>query len=188
MRHIIRESTFHSSFKFSGQYGKNLMTEVWNYARVARQIASNNEFDVIHAHDWLSFPAGLLAKQVSGKPLIAHIHATEFDRSGENINPQVFEIERQGMELAEKVIAVSEFTRQLVISRYGIPAEKIQVVHNAVESGNAAPYPKSAGNVFPEKVVTYLGRVTFQKGPEYFVEAAAKVLQRDKNFRLVIGW
>lgn len=184
---VRRENTFQTHFRFSGQYGKNLMSEVWNYALVASQVAKNNSFDVIHAHDWLAFPAGLLAKQASGKRLIVHMHATEFDRSGENVSQQVYDIERQGMELADKVIAVSEFTRQIIINRYGIPAEKVEVVYNAVDHAEHRPADQVEKKAFPEKIVTYLGRVTFQKGPEYFVDAAAKVLQRDKNFRFVMA-
>ena len=182
-----RESTFYSSFEFSGQYGKNLMSEVWNYALVASEIAKNNSFDIIHAHDWLAFPAGVLAKQISGKPLIVHIHATEFDRSGENINRHVFDIEQQGMELADKVIAVSEFTKQIIVNRYGIQADKIEVIHNAVENDKIRTNDYNDKSTFTEKIVTYLGRITYQKGPEYFVEAAAKILARDKNYRFVMA-
>jgi glycogen synthase len=184
---VKRESTFYSRFNFSGKYGKDLISEVWNYALVAAEVAKNNSFDIIHAHDWLSFPAGVLAKQVSGKQLVVHIHATEFDRSGEHINQHVYDIERQGMELADRVIAVSEFTRQIIINRYNIPPEKVEVVYNAVDHLEPKENEKQTHNAFPEKIVTYLGRVTFQKGPEYFVDAAAKVLEKDKNFRFVMA-
>ncbi len=184
---LKRESTFYSNFEFTGQYGKDLMNEVWNYALAASEVAQANSFDIIHAHDWLSFPAGLLAKQVSGKPLIAHVHATEFDRSGENVNREVFEMEQQGMRLSDKVIAVSEFTRQIIINRYGIPADKVEVIHNAVENTASGNGEYNDKNIFPEKVITYLGRITFQKGPEYFIEAAAKVLEKDKNFRFLMA-
>lgn len=183
--HRKRESTFYSNIGFTGKYGKNLISEVWNYAVVAARIAQDNSFDIIHAHDWLSFPAGIMASQVSGKPLVVHVHATEFDRSGENVNRHVYEIEQHGMQLAGKVIAVSEFTRGTIVRRYGIPAEKIEVVYNATEH-NGAQVAGERG-MFPEKIVTFLGRVTFQKGPEYFIEAAAKVLEYDKGFRFVMA-
>ena len=94
------ESVFSSRFAFSGKYGHDLMKEVSRYALVASTIAASNQFDVIHAHDWLTYPAGIAAKKVSGKPLVVHMHATEFDRSGEHINQNVYDIERKGMELS----------------------------------------------------------------------------------------
>jgi len=162
------------------------MTEVSRYALIASTIAASNEFDLIHAHDWLTYPAGIAAKKISGKPLVVHVHATEFDRSGENINQNVFDIERKGMMAADLVITVSNWTRQIVISRYGIDENKVITVHNGVEpiDENSVALAKKH---LPEKVVTFLGRVTFQKGPDYFVEAAKKVLRKDKNVRFVMA-
>ena len=162
------------------------MEEVSRYALVASSIAGENEFDVIHAHDWLTYPAGLAAKRISGKPLVVHVHATEFDRSGENVNQPVYDIERQGMTEADLVITVSNLTRQIVIDRYGIPAEKVITVHNAVEPVDRPELDGVTKHV-KEKVVTFLGRVTYQKGPDYFVEAANKVLKRDSNVRFVMA-
>jgi glycogen synthase len=178
--------TFPTQYKFSGRYGKNLMEEVAQYALVASSIAANNQFDVIHAHDWLTYPAGISAKNISGKPLVVHVHATEFDRSGENVNQPVYDIERYGMEAADLVITVSNLTRQIVIERYGIPAEKVITVHNAVEPVDR-PELSGVGKNVKEKVVTFLGRVTFQKGPDYFIEAAYKVLQKDPDVRFVMA-
>ncbi len=174
-------------YTFSGKYGANLMEEVARYAIVAAQVAKDLEgqFDVIHAHDWLTYFAGIAAKRVSGKPLVVHMHATEFDRSGENINRRVYAIEKAGMQAADRVIAVSELTRRIVIGKYGIPADKVVTVHNAVrfgESEEAAPE-----RAVKDKVVTFLGRITYQKGPDYFVEAAAKVLQRVSDVRFVMA-
>ena len=174
-------------YTFSGKYGANLMEEVARYAVVAAQVAKDLEgqFDVIHAHDWLTYFAGIAAKRVSGKPLVVHMHATEFDRSGENINRRVYAIEKAGMQAADRVIAVSELTRRIVIGKYGIPADKVVTVHNAVrfgESEEAAPE-----RAVKDKVVTFLGRITYQKGPDYFVEAAAKVLQRVSDVRFVMA-
>lgn len=182
----IDQSVFSSKFIFSGKYGKDLMLEVSRYALVASHIAASNNFDIIHAHDWLTYPAGIAAKKISGKPLVVHVHATEFDRSGENINQNVYDIERKGMEAADMVITVSHLTRQIVIDRYGINPDKVVTVYNAVEPTvndeviNAKKHVK-------EKIVTFLGRVTFQKGPDYFVEAANKVLQKDNNVRFVMA-
>lgn len=174
-------------YTFSGKYGANLMEEVARYAVVAAQVAKDLEgqFDVIHAHDWLTYFAGIAAKRVSGKPLVVHMHATEFDRSGENINRRVYAIEKAGMQAADRVIAVSELTRRIVIGKYGILADKVVTVHNAVrfgESEEAAPE-----RAVKDKVVTFLGRITYQKGPDYFVEAAAKVLQRVSDVRFVMA-
>lgn len=174
-------------YTFSGKYGANLMEEVARYAMVAAQVAKDLEgqFDVIHAHDWLTYFAGIAAKRVSGKPLVVHMHATEFDRSGENINRRVYAIEKAGMQAADRVIAVSELTRSIVIGKYGIPAEKVVTVHNAVRFGESEDaVPERA---VKDKVVTFLGRITYQKGPDYFVEAAAKVLQRVPDVRFVMA-
>lgn len=174
-------------YTFSGKYGANLMEEVARYAVVAAQVAKDLEgqFDVIHAHDWLTYYAGIAAKRVSGKPLVVHMHATEYDRSGENVNTQVYAIERAGMHAADRVIAVSNLTRNIVINRYGVPAEKVVTVHNAVRfAGGPCKMPERG---VKDKIVTFLGRITYQKGPDYFVEAAAKVLKRVPDVRFVMA-
>ena len=181
-----QQSIFSKRYQFSGRYGQNLMEEVSRYALVASAIARKNKFDVIHAHDWLTYPAGIAAKAISGKPLVIHVHATEFDRSGEHVNQQVYDIERYGMEMADRVITVSNFTRQIVIERYGIPGDKVVTVHNAVETIDH-PDHIIAGKKVKEKIVTFLGRITFQKGPDYFIEAANKVLQKDPDVRFVMA-
>ncbi|MEG1622203.1 MAG: glycosyltransferase family 4 protein [Alistipes sp.] len=174
-------------YTFSGKYGANLMEEVARYAMVAAQVAKDLEgqFDVIHAHDWLTYFAGIAAKKVSGKPLVVHMHATEFDRSGENINTQTYELERAGMHAADRVIAVSNLTRKIIIEKYGVPADKVITVHNAVRfAENEEELPERG---VPDKIITFLGRITYQKGPDYFVEAAAKVLKRLPNVRFVMA-
>ena len=174
------------SFHFSGTYGQNLMREVADYAKVASVIATRTDFDIIHAHDWLTYLAGISAKKVSGKPLVIHVHATEFDRSGEHINQQVYDIEKTGMHAADAVIAVSNFTRTTVIERYGVDPAKVVTVYNAVEPLERKKKPKAKKTV-DDKIVTFLGRITFQKGPEYFIEAAHKVLKRMDNVRFVMA-
>ncbi|MDE6778400.1 MAG: glycosyltransferase [Alistipes sp.] len=174
-------------YTFSGKYGANLMEEVARYAVVAAQVAKDLEgqFDVIHAHDWLTYFAGIAAKRVSGKPLVVHMHATEYDRSGENINTQTYAIERAGMHAADMVIAVSNLTRNIVINKYGVPADRVVTVHNAVRfAENSGEAPERG---VEDKIVTFLGRITYQKGPDYFVEAAAKVLKRVPNVRFVMA-
>jgi len=172
--------------EFSGKYGPDLFQEIRNYGLVAEVIARNFKFDIIHAHDWLTFPAGIAAKKVSGKPLVIHVHATDFDRSGGNVNPKVYAIEREGMEIADRIIAVSGLTKNIIIEKYGIPPEKITVVYNAVEpvaDERESGFQKGVD----EKIVTFLGRITMQKGPEYFVEAAGLVLKKMKNVRFVMA-
>ncbi len=176
---------FKEKYKFSGKYGTNLMEEVARYAMVAGAIAQQHEFDVIHAHDWLTNLAGIAAKKVSGKPLVIHVHATEFDRTGENVNPEVFRLEQTGMREADKVITVSNLTRNIVINKYGIDPSKVITVHNAVDFSGRGDIEVQRG--VKEKIVTFLGRITFQKGPEYFIEAANKVLKMYPNVRFVMA-
>ncbi len=172
-------------YQFQGGYGQNLMQEVEKYAMVAEEIAKAENFDVIHAHDWLTYRAGIAAKRVSGKPLVVHIHATEYDRSGENNrNDLVYNMEREGMMAADAVCAVSNLTRSIVIEKYGVPADKVYTLHNAVEPNL---HTASSERVLEDKIVTFLGRVTFQKGPEYFVEVAQRVLQKDPHVRFVLA-
>jgi glycosyltransferase involved in cell wall biosynthesis len=171
---------------FSGKYDCNLMDEIYKYALIASVIADENTFDIIHAHDWLAYPAGIAAMEVSGKPLVIHVHATDFDRSGGNVNPDVYRIEKSGMDAASKIITVSNLTRDIVINKYNINPDKVETVYNAVE-----PVEISENLIirkgFDEKVVTFLGRITLQKGPEYFIEAAHKVLQVMDNVRFVMA-
>jgi glycosyltransferase involved in cell wall biosynthesis len=172
--------------EFAGGYGPNLYREIANYAVVASVIASENQFDIIHAHDWLTYPAGMAAKSVSGKPLVVHVHATDFDRSGGNVNPGVYDIEKRGMMAADRVITVSNLTRNIVIEKYNIEPNKIFTVYNAVEPV-AIKENLDVSKPFDEKIVTFLGRVTMQKGPEYFIEVAHKVLQKMDNVRFVMA-
>ena len=186
----VRDFSIHygQTYKFSGKYGSNLMEEVARYAMVGGTIAMTHkgEFDVIHAHDWLTYMAGIAAKRLSGKPLVVHVHATSFDRSSDNnIDTRVYDIEKRGMEAADRVITVSDLTRNIVITKYGIDPSKVVTVHNAVDFSGRSEIQVERG--VKEKVVTFLGRITFQKGPEYFIEAAAKVLKKCKNVRFVMA-
>lgn len=172
--------------EFSGRYPENILEEINNYSIVAGVIARTVPFDVIHSHDWLTYPAGIHAKNVTGKPLVIHVHASEFDRSRGKPNPTVFGIEKDGMNNADHIITVSDLTRRTVIEKYGIDPAKVTTVHNAVIplSDEILNLPKRESK---DKVITFLGRITMQKGPEYFVEAAAKVLQKNKNVRFVMA-
>lgn len=172
---------------FDMGYGHNLNNEINNFSVVAGVVARTREFDIIHAHDWLTYPAGIHAKMVSGKPLCIHVHATDFDRSRGKVNPTVYGIEKDGMDNADCIMCVSELTRQTVINHYHQDPRKVVAMHNAVY-----PLSDEINAIVPhknpkEKIVTFLGRITMQKGPEYFVEAAALVLSRTKNIRFCMA-
>ena len=173
------------SYEFKGSYGTHLTDEVSKYALVARVIAAQYTFDVIHAHDWMTFPAGIEAKRVSGKPLIVHVHATEYDRAGQNGDPSVCAIERKGMHEADHIVAVSQRTKTIVVSQYGVLPQKIEVIHNGI-----LPAGKSSANFaipIGSCIITFLGRITYQKGPMYFVEAARKVVQQFPDAHFVLA-
>lgn len=172
--------------ELSGSYGPNLINEVIRYGEIASTLSKRETFDIIHSHDWMTAFAGARAKRSSGKPFVYHAHALEYDRSGEDINPDIYNIERFGMEAADHVIAVSHFTKGQIVNRYGIPEEKISVVHNAVSRSEGRAVLPPPGN-FTGKVVLFLGRITFQKGPDYFVEAAAKVIKAIPDVTFVMA-
>lgn len=170
---------------FSGTYGPDLIEETNRYAEVATEIARNFSFDIIHAHDWMTFPAGIAAQRVSNKPLIVHVHSTEFDRSGEYVDPKVYAIEREGVEKADHILAVSKWTKDILVYRYSIDAAKISVSYNGI-----IPKDQKTGPLIPSigsHVVTFLGRLTYQKGPFYFVEAARKVLEKFPDAHFVVA-
>ena len=171
----------------SGHYAGDLMIQVRRYASLAVDVARAEDFDVVHAHDWLTFPAGLAVASATRKPLVVHVHSTEFDRSGQNINQEVYDIERAGMHGADKVVCVSYLTRNIAAGRYGVPPEKLEVVYNAVDlpadTGELGMTPIRQN----EKLVLFLGRVTMQKGPEYFLQAAKKVTKKFTNVRFVMA-
>ena len=168
---------------FAGGYPSNLHEEINNFSIISGVLARSEDFDLIHAHDWLTYPAGVHAKMVSGKPLCIHVHATDFDRSRGKVNPTVYSIEKNGMDHADCIMCVSELTRQTVIHQYHQDPRKCVAMHNAVY-----PLSEDIRAIEPhknpdEKVVTFLGRITMQKGPEYFIEAAKRVLDRSRNIR-----
>ncbi len=166
-------------------YGKDLYAEVARYAEQAKQIAMQEKFDIIHAHDWMTYKAGINAKKISGKPLVVHVHATEFDRTGGHPNQHVYDIEREGMHAADCIIAVSNFTKGLIVQHYGIAPEKVKVVHNAIDLEDKKDvFVRKNGR---EKIVLFLGRITIQKGPDYFLYAAKRVLEQKPDVRFVFA-
>ncbi|MFH2020138.1 MAG: glycosyltransferase family 4 protein [archaeon] len=164
-------------------YGKNLYEEVQKYAEKAKIIALFEDFDVIHCHDWMTFQAGINARKVSKKPLVVHVHATDFDRTGGNPNQRVYDIERKGLHQADKVIAVSSYTKDMLTTHYGIKESKVAVVHNGIEFDETHVSKIKSD----DKVVLFLGRLTMQKGPDYFIEAARKVLDIMPNVKFVVS-
>ena len=166
-------------------YGGDLFSEAQRYAAFVLAAVRYESFDVIHAHDWLTYPAGLAIRQQSGKPLVVHVHSTEFDRSGVHVNQRIYDIERRGMQGADHVIAVSQLTKNTVVARYGVPSEKVDVVYNGVEIE-----PTELGMTGIEhgdKIVLYFGRITMQKGPEYFIRAAKRVLEYMDDVKFVVA-
>lgn len=177
---------------FQGGYGKNLTEEVMRLKAVGYYLGSVTDADIIHAHDWMTFPAAIEAQRASGLPLIVHVHATEYDRAGRIVHSAVYAIEQEGMRAADAVVAVSRRTKDLIVSQYHIPPEKISVVYNAVDkSDSEGAHEEDAPVVrrrnLKEPVVLFLGRVTAQKGPGYFLETARLVLQQRKDVRFVMA-
>lgn len=175
-----------------GQYGATLFEEVKRYAFLARAIAKSEQHDVIHAHDWLSFGAGIGANSISGRPLIAHVHATEVDRTAGHSNQLIYDKEREGVHKADRVVAVSEFTKKVLQDHYGVSGNKVSVVHNGIDSSHYY-IGKDDSPVLHElkeagyKIVLFLGRITIMKGPDYFLKAAKKVLEYEPKAIFVMA-
>lgn len=166
-------------------YEGDIMTIVDRYADFCLKRCRNLDFDVIHVHDWMTYPAGMRVARATGKPLVAHIHSTEFDRSGEQVNPQIYDLERRGMHAAMRVVAVSQLTKNVVMNKYHLPDERIEVVYNGVdlEPGDVG----ITGIRSKDKIVLYFGRITYQKGPEYFIKAAHRVLEVMPDVKFVVA-
>ncbi len=164
-------------------YGGDLKEAIEKYTARAVEIGKKEDCDIIHCHDWMTFPAGIKLKKESGKPLIVHVHATEFDRSGGGYNLFVYKIESEGFKEADKIIAVSNYTKNKIVENYNIDENKIEVVHNAIETKikkKRKPYSKM-------KIVLYLGRFSIQKGPDYFIKAAKRVLDYRNDVLFVMA-
>lgn len=170
----------------SSYFGESITNEAIRYANSAKNLVKEfADFDIIHAHDWLTYLAGTNAKKLTGKPLVVHVHSTEFDRSGENYSKEIFRIERFGMDNADKIIAVSNYTRDIIIQRYAQDPKKVVTIYNATDAMPGEKVKK--GSSEQPFVVVFLGRITYQKGPEYFVEAARITLQKTKNIRFIMA-
>ena len=186
--HAQGESEFAGIEGGSEIYGSDIHYQVYRYAEKVAEIARSEDFEIVHAHDWMTFPAGITVARLAGKPLVVHIHSTEFDRSGENVNQTVYDTERAGMHAADKVITVSKYTRNIILNRYGLSPDKIEVVYNGAEFFQN-PLKSNAQNlsIKREKIVLFLGRITMQKGPEYFLRAAKRVLEKIDNVKFVMA-
>ena len=173
-------------------YAHSLIDEVYRYAREAALIAEEETFDLIHAHDWTSYLAGLAAKEVSGKPCVLHVHATSFDQAGgPNVDPEIFAIESRAFSEADGIVTVSDFTKRIIIDKHGVDPKKVTVVYNGVESFDPARLPPvlQEWRQQGKKIVLFHGRITLQKGPDYFIRAARRVVDIDPNVIFIIsGW
>lgn len=168
-------------------YAGDLFSEVQRYANLASEIARQESFDVVHAHDWMTFPAGLAVAGIKGVPLVVHVHSTEFDRSGVHVDQRIYDIERRGMHGAMKVVAVSHLTKNQCVQMYGVDANKVEVVYNAIDISSNGFDEEQYSIKKDEKIVLFLGRITMQKGPEYFLAAAKKVLEVMDNVKFVMA-
>lgn len=173
------------TYEFSGRYDNDLIAETLRYAQVASEIGANNNFDVIHAHDWMTFSAGIAAKKASGKKLIVHVHATEFDRSGSSPDPLIYAIEKDGLDMADQIVAVSNWTKSILVNKYKIQPDKVSVVHNGAALKQPITFTKK--KFLGSHVVTFLGRLTYQKGPMYFIQAALRVLEKFPEAHFIVA-
>jgi glycosyltransferase involved in cell wall biosynthesis len=172
-----------AAFSIGELYGSNLASKVVEFSKVAAKLAMQEEFDVIHAHDWMTFLAGVEVKKATAKPLVVHVHALQYDRAGAGARDWIYDIERYGMDRADCVIPVSRYTAEIISSHYDIAPEKVRYVHNGAEPVDVFTQKKK----FPEKLVLFLGRLTSQKGPEFFLETASRIIAKNPNVRFVVA-
>ena len=168
----------------AGHYGSDLFSQVQRFSDLACRVAQSDDFDVIHAHDWMTFPAATAIADIINKPLVVHVHSTERDRCGQNTNDRIYHIERMGMHRAARVIVVSRYTQQMCMDHYAVARDKFHVVYNAVNYEGIINWDRKQED---EKVVLFLGRITMQKGPEYFIAAAKKVLDMVDKVKFIMA-
>jgi glycogen synthase len=182
---IFSQTTRHQleAFKIGDLYGPDLGSKVVEFSKIAAKLALAEDFDVVHAHDWMTFLAGVEVKKATGRPLVVHLHASQYDRAGADARGWIYDIEGYGMREADRVIPVSRYTGEIVHRHYGIPLEKIRPIHNGAEPVETFTTQKK----FPEKLVLFLGRLTAQKGPEFFLEIASRVLAENPHVRFVVA-
>ena len=171
------------TFSIENLYGNDIINKVTQFANITSSIATKMDFDIIHAHDWMTMLAGIKIKQRTGKPLVMHIHSLEIDRGGENSKGWVYTLEKHGMEYADLLMPVSQFTADNIHKYYGISKSKMVVVHNGSNVVNTFKSKRK----YKEKKVLFVGRLTRQKGPEKFLDIASKVLETNPNVRFVMA-
>lgn len=188
-------NSFFEMFLESGRrvrFSRSILEEAKQYAEAAFHIAKEEHFELIHAHDWTSYLAGLAAKSATGKPLVLHVHATSFDQAGGgNVDPEIYAIEKRAFQEADSIVAISNYTRNIVTSHYGIDPTKVEVVHNGIKPQEPPTLPPVLNELKRQgkKIVFYNGRITIQKGVDYFVRAARRVVDVYPNAVFVIsGW
>jgi glycosyltransferase involved in cell wall biosynthesis len=166
-------------------YNYNLLQEVESYAKQAEKISKSRKFDVIHNHDWMTGKAAMRVKKATDKPMVMHVHATEIERTLHNPHPEIFEHEKESMEFSDKIIAVSELTKQKIVANYGIESKKIEVVHNAVEFTESKYGPIAKSIYDDDKIVLFLARMTAMKGADYLLRAAVDVIKEIDNVKFL---
>lgn len=185
---VLESSTISQNKSIKEIYGSNLIEEVFLYAHRVAAMFENEDFDVIHAHDWTTIPAAILLKKLTGKPLVLHVHITELDKTGGNGgNEKIFEVEKLGFEGADKIISISEFIKKRLTGDYGVNPEKIEIVHNGGISDLVPSLEKYNHFSKDDKIVLFAGRITLQKGVEYFIKAAKKVLEYDPEIKFIVA-
>lgn len=167
-------------------YGKNLMQEVERYGLSAAKLANTVPHDIIHAHDWMTGIAAMKAKAVSKKPIVFHVHSTEYDRTANNPHPLILDYERNALLAADKIIAISEYTKKIIVEKYSINAAKIQVVYNAINTEETESDTSITKQTTNNKTVLFLARLSMQKGADYLLKAAQMVLKKRKNVKFII--
>ncbi len=175
------------AFSETSYTSHDLIGETERYLRLVVSMARTERFDIIHAHDWLTYPAAAALAAISRKPLVVHVHSTEFDRAGAEMNQRIYDIEKAGMEAADRVIAVSQFTKSVIVHRYGIAPSKVDVVYNGIDRDEERPKVLPHRSPDGDKYVLFLGRITAQKGPEYFIHAAKRVAERLPDVKFVLA-
>jgi hypothetical protein len=165
---------------------EDIFRKVQEFTMRATMMAKINDYDLIHSHDWLTYPAAMFIRKITAKPLIVHIHATEFDRSGGAGDERIHKIEFSGMSYADRVIAVSKYTAQMVMTRYRIDSGKMRIVHNA-HTTNIIAKKSQEQRLFQGPTILFLGRITIQKGPDYFLDVARRVLEKHPKARFIMA-
>ena len=171
----------------ASRYGGNMMEEVYGFSQRVAQLVGRLDFDLIHAHDWMTYPAAVVASRLTGKPLVTHVHSLEYDRSGQSVHPTIHGIERLGIENSGAVIAVSAYTKSVVIDQHPVGGERVFVVHNGVSGKYRRSLKRRVEKKQRGKTVLFLGRITFQKGPDYLIEAASRVIRHIPDVKFVIA-